>query len=124
MSLPLIALAAGLQPVAPISLCGIEAPTLPAFFAMLDQAAKARTMVHMEEKGLHIYHLDERAAAMPRTRIWMATSDKDRAHPAIACYDFHYGTDGLEMAQDFRCDGEAAACAALAERLRVKKDPS
>ena len=81
-------------------------------------------MVHMKEKGLHIYDLDERSAAMPRTRIWMATSSGDRAHPAIACYDFHYGTDGLEMAKDFRCDGETAACAALAERLRVKKDPS
>ncbi|AMK25020.1 MULTISPECIES: IS66 family transposase [unclassified Sphingobium] len=111
------------QPDAPVSLCGREAISLQLFSQALDDAVAKRSMVRMDEAGLRIYNLDERSIPMPRTRIWMATSAKDKAHPAIACYDYHYGTDGLEITTDFRCDGEAAACAALAERLKIKKDP-
>lgn len=81
-------------------------------------------MSRMDEDNLHIYNLDERSAPMPRTRVWMATSVKHKAYPAIACYDYYYDADGLEMKTDFRCDGDVAACEAFAERLRVKKDPS
>ncbi|MBO9576778.1 MAG: hypothetical protein J7494_13665 [Sphingobium sp.] len=124
MILSLIALAgAALQPMAPVSLCGREAVSLAAFSRALDEAVRQRAMVRKDEAGLRFYNLDERSNPMPRTRIWMATSSKDKAHPAIACYDYYYGTDGLEMKVDFRCDGEATACAALAGRLRIEKDP-
>ncbi|MBO9576029.1 MAG: transposase [Sphingobium sp.] len=124
MSLALIALAgAALQPTTLVSLCGREAASLPAFTQALDDAVKARTMVRGDEAGLHIYNLDERSGPAPRTRIWMAVAAEDKAYPAIACFDYYYGTDGLEMKTNIRCDGEAAACAALAERLHIKKDP-
>lgn len=127
MSLLLILLVAALDrlaPVsAPVSLCGREAASLPAFSLALDEAVAKRTMVRMDEDGLRIYNLDERSVPAPRTRIWMATSARHKAHPAIACYDYHYGADGLEITTDFRCDGEAVACAALADRLKVRKDP-
>lgn len=111
------------QPDAAVSLCGREAASLQAFSRALDEAVAKRVMVRMNEADLRIYNLDERSAPKPRTRLWMATSAQDKAHPAIACYDYHYGTDGLEITTDFRCDGEAVACAALAERLKIKKDP-
>lgn len=125
MSPLLIALAAGAsQPAVPLSLCGREAAALADFRVGLDEAVKAETILHSYENGLHIYFLDERSAPMPRTRIWMAAPVENKAHPAIGCFDYYFAADGLQIRADFQCDGEAEACAKLAERLMIKKDPS
>jgi hypothetical protein len=125
MSVLLIVLAAAVaEPEVPLSLCGREAASVADFGAGLDEAVKAGPIVHSYENGLHIYVLDERSEPMPRTRIWMAPPAEDKAHPAIACFDYYYAADGLQMKANFRCDGKAEACAKLAERLMIKKDPS